>query len=140
MLKPPVLRGLWMVRWISFCDLISSVRNARTLLKVKMPWHTSWGDTSRDPPAPAWLGRRRKSFHGFAFPFGLLLERKTEVVMPLPPRKPQSVPCNYIWAEQGCSPSTFTYVTEQAAPECADVSGVTNARNLQESFCPELKA
>lgn len=40
---------------------------------------------------------------------------KTEVVMPLPYRKPQSVPCNYLWAEQGCSCSTGTlqwaYVT-----------------------------
>lgn len=35
-LKPTVLRGLW-VRGISFCDsgLISSIRNAKTLLKVK---------------------------------------------------------------------------------------------------------
>lgn len=40
---------------------------------------------------------------------------KTEVVTPLPYRKPQMVPCNYIWAEQGCSRSTGTsqlaYVT-----------------------------
>lgn len=40
-----------------------------------MPWHISWGDAFRDPSAPTWLDRRRKSFYGFAFPFGLPLER-----------------------------------------------------------------
>lgn len=139
-LKPTMLRGLW-VRCISFCDsgLISSGRSAKTLLKVKdalahkLGWHFQGSSCSRvvgqTKEVLSWLctpiwaapgeepgGRQRWWCH-------FLVES-------------HRVHCVITSGKSRAAPAAQLHTwLEQAAPEFADMSGVTNTRNPQESFC-----
>lgn len=134
-LKPTVLRGLW-VRWISFCDsgLISSGRSAKTLLKVKdaLAWQ---GWCFQGSSCSRVVGQTKEVLSWLCIP-----------VWAAPGEEPggrQRWWCHFLVeshrvyhvitsGQSRAAPAAQLHTwLEQAVPELADTSGVTSTRNLQ---------